>query len=148
MIAAITGTVTGVAVDDEVSVISIRNPDVALSPRVYIRNKTITDYKSELQTNATNFVTTLKVWYSFLPPDRTATADTLDLPEEHNQLVVVPLAAMLALRDQRPEEAQVLSAEFALDWSTFLQQVSVFDEVTVREIEQVPAASRRLSEGG
>lgn len=146
-VAAITGTVAGVAVGDVVNLIDIRHPDVELTPRVYMRNKTLTDYKLELETDSSNFVTTLKVYYSFLPPDRTALADQLDLPEEHNQLVVLPLASTLALRDQRPEEAQVLMGEFQLDWATFLNQVSVVDEGTVREIGQIQASSHKVVEG-
>ncbi len=147
-VAAITGTVTGITVGDEVNVVSIRHPETALSPRVYIRSKIIHDYGSELETDASNLVTTLKIFYSLLPADRTATTDSLDLPDEHNALVVVPLAALLATRDQRPEEAQLLNAEFALEFGNFIQQVSAFDEVVVRELEQVPASSRRIEDIG
>lgn len=147
-IAAITGTVLGLTVGDEVSVISIREPDLALAPRVYLRDKVLTDYSGEMETDSSNFVTTLKIFYSLLPADRTATSDALDLPEEYNNLVVVPLAGILATRDQRPEEAQSLNQEFGLDWANFLQHISVFDEATIRELEQIPASSRRLSEGG
>lgn len=147
-VAAITGTITGIAVGDVVNLIDIRNPHIELSPRVYMRNRILTDYNKELETDSSNFVTTLKVFYSFLPSDRTALANNLDLPEEHNQLVVLPLAAAMALRDQRTEEAGIISQELSFDWGTFLNQVSVIDEGTIREIEQVPAASRRVGEGG
>ena len=146
-VAVITGTVSGIAVGDVVNLIDIRNPDAELGPRVYMRNRVLFDYNSELETDSSNFVTELKVFYSFLPSDRIALDDNLDLPEEFNNLVVLPLASTLALRDQRPEEAQVLMGEFQLDWGTFLNQVSVIDEGTIRELEQVPAASRRLVEG-
>ena len=139
-VAAITGTVSGVVVGDVVNLIDIRNPDAELTPRVYMRDRVLTDYNTELETDSSNFVTTLKIFYSFLPSKRTALADNLDLAEEHNQLIVLPLAATLATRDQRPEEAQLIAGEFNIDWATFLNQVSVVDEATIREIGQVPAS--------
>lgn len=145
---AITGTVSGISVGDEVNVVSIRNPWVELAPRVYVRDRVVHEYNSELQDDSSNFVTTLKVYYSFLPTDKTSTADTLDLPDEFNLLVVLPLARVMALRDQRPDDAQALNEEFLQHYRTFIQQVSVFDEAAMRELEGIPAASRRLTPNG
>lgn len=145
---SITGSVSGISAGDDVNIISIRDPDAALAPRVYIRNKTVREYNQELQDDSSNYVTRLKVYYSFLPPDRTSTSDSLALPGEFNNLVILPVAALMAIRDQRPEEAQVLQSEFQLDWSTFLQHLGVFDEGVIRELSQVQASAPELREGG
>ena len=151
-IAAITGTVSGLSVGDKVSLVSIRDPDVALSPRVYMRNRVIREYNSELQTDASNYVTRLKLYYSYLPARRTATSDTLDLPDEFDSLIYLPLARDLAIRDQRPEEAGPIDSLFSLHWATFLSQVGVQAEGEIREYDRVQAAapSVRLAgaEGG
>lgn len=145
---AITGTVPGVAVGDEVNIISVtRNPDTALAPRVYLRNRVITEYDSELSVDVNNFVTTLKLFYSYLPPARASTATALDLPDEFDQLVVLPLARLMAVRDQRPEEVQAIDQEFMVDWTTFIDQVTVFDEATVRDMSQVTASYRKKPGG-
>lgn len=144
---AITGTVSGIAVGDQVNLVSIRAPYHGLAPRVYVRSKILREYNSELQTDASNFVTRLKLYYSTLPATLTATTDVISLPDEHSLLLVLPLARYLAVRDQRPEEAAALDEEFALEWANFLQHISVFDEAAVREIASIPSASRRLSDG-
>lgn len=145
LVDGITGTVPGLSVGSQVNLISIRHPEHGLSPRAYIRNKVIYEYNSELQADASNFVTRLKLYYSLLPATLTTTSDTISLPDEHVHLLVLPLARYLAIRDQRPEEAAVLDEEFALEWQNFIQHISVFDEATVREIGQIPSASRRLT---
>ncbi len=138
-ISAITGTVTGLSVGDEVEVMSIRQPEVAIAPRVYVRNKIVHEYNSELQDDSSNYVSTLKVFYSFLPDTRSAMTDAVDLPEEFESLITLPLARTLAIRDQRPDEAAPLDDEFKFDWAIFTQQVIVFDEATVRGLRSVPA---------
>jgi len=152
-IQAITGTVSDLSVGSEVNMIPIRSPDDDISPRVYIRNKTIFEYNGELGADSSNFVTTLKVFYSFLPPTLTATSDSLDLPEEFNDLVVLPLASRLALRDQRAEEAAFIQNLYREQITLFIQQLSVFDEGVTRELEMIPASARPVifssgSDGG
>lgn len=140
VVQAITGTVTGISAGDDVYVVSIREPDVEPSPRVYIRSKTIYEYNSELQDDSSNYVTTLKVYYSYLPGDITATSDNMDLYEEHNNLLVFPLAALLALRDQRPEEAQALWDLYQQERLDFINNITVFDEATTRDLTSVGAS--------
>ena len=143
-IGAVVGTPTGLAVGDEVSMVSIRNPLMGISPRMYVRNRIAYQYENELQTDASNYVSQLKVWYSFLPSTRTATTDVLDLPEEFTQLVVLQLARLLAVRDQRPDEVPAIDAEYIMHLGTFLQAVGVYDEATIRELDGVPASARRF----
>lgn len=138
---SITGSVTGVSTGDEVSIVSIRNPEFAVAPRAYLRDKTLFEYSSELQDDASNFVTRLKVYYSFLPSNRTAGSDTLDIPDEYITLVVLPLARVMAVRDQRADEVGPIDQEFQLDFANFIQQVSVFDEGSVRGLDQIIASA-------
>lgn len=142
-VAAITGAVSGLSVGTEVNLVSIRQPGVALSPRVYVRSRVLREYNSELSTDASNFVTTLKLFYSHLPARRTATTDTLDLPDEWDGLLVLPLAKIMSLRDQRPEEIPSLESEWLVYWQTFLSALSVYDEGTIRELEGIMASYHR-----
>lgn len=141
-IQSITGSPSGLSTGDEVNVVSIRNPDDALAPRVYLRDRKVFEYSDELNDDSSNFVDTLKVFYSYLPGNITATSTSLDIPEEWVALVYLPLAATMALRDQRENEAAVINQEFQLELSNFVNQVTVFDEVTTRELEQAPASFR------
>lgn len=141
-IQTITGTVSGLSVGDEVSMVSIRSPEDGLAPRVYIRGQRVHEYGGELSTDASNYVTRLKLYYSEKPATLTATTDTISLPDEHLPLLYLPLGRTMAIRDQRPEEAARLDDQFAFFWSGFMKHVSTYDEGTIREIGQVPAASR------
>lgn len=136
---AIVGTVSGISIGTEVNLVSVRNPEVALAPRAYVRDKTVFEYGSELQTDSSNYVSRLKVWYSFLPSARTAVGDNLDVPTEHVLLVVLPLAALFATRDQRPDDAAQLMQEYTMEREIFLRHVGVFDEGVVRDLKAVPA---------
>lgn len=143
-VSAIVGTVTGISSGDEVNVISIRDPDVALSPRVYMRGRKLYEYSSELQDDSSNYVSRLKIYYSDLPTAVTDTGDSLTLPSEFINLVVLPVASIFALRDQRPDEAALLEQQFQLELATFIEHVSVYDEVTLRDLNKIEASSNRL----
>lgn len=140
---AITGTVTGVSIGDEVNLISKRWPTMDVSPRAYIRGRSIYQYQSELGTNASNFVTTLTVYYSELPPVVSALATTLRVPDQWQDLVILPLARLLAIRDKREEEAQVIDAEYNALLTDFQKAVVVFDHGVLRPLDAVPAALPR-----
>jgi hypothetical protein len=143
-IAASVGSPSGLSAGDEIDLVSIRHPEYGVAPRVYVRNRVAHEYSSELQDDASNYVSQLKLFYSWLPATRTSVSDVLDLPDEHLGLVVLPLAKLLAVRDQRPDEVPALDAEYQMHYATFLQAVSVFDEATIRELDATPASSRRL----
>ena len=114
---------------------------VWISPRVYIRNRVAYEYNSELQTDSSNYVSQLKLWYSWLPTTRTATSDVLDLPDEFLPLVVLPLSKLLAVRDQRPDEVQAIELEYQMHLGVFVSSLGVYDEATIREIKAVSAAA-------
>lgn len=145
-VSAITGAISGLAVGDEISVVSIRNPDVAVGPRVYIRGGIIREWDESL-TSGGSFVSTLKLYYSVMPTAKTATGNSMTLPDEYCCLVDLPLARVMALRDQRPDELPGIDQELLLEWTTFLQQVGVYDEVTIRELAQIPASYNPVTPG-
>jgi len=143
-VAAVVGTPAGLSVGDEVSLVSIRAPHFGISPRAYLRGKVIYEYSEEMQDDASNYVSQLKLWYSYLPTTHTATTDVLSLPDEHLSLLVLPLARILAIRDQRPDEVEAIQLEYSEHLATFMQALSVYDEAAIRELDSIQASSRRL----
>lgn len=141
----ITGAVSGLSAGQAVNIISLREPEAALGPRAYLRNFVITEYNSELSTDASNFVSRLKIYYSYMPPTRTATTDVVDLPDHWSSLIVLPLARILALRDQRPDEIPAIDQEYILNRGIFLRHIGVADEVTIRELARTPASAPQLA---
>ncbi len=141
----ITGTVTGISVGDKVNMVSIREPEAELAPRAYLRDFTIREHEEELSTDSSNFVSRLKIFYSFLPSTRTDPTDEMDLPDQWSPLVVLPLARILAIRDQRPDEVGPLDQEYVLHRGIFLQHLGVADEVVVRELARVPASAPQMA---
>lgn len=127
---SISGTLAGIAVGDEVNIVRIRFPDADLAPRALLRGKTISEYDGEL-TQGSNFVETLKLYYSELPPVLDETTDTVSMPDEWHALLWMPAAAYLARRDERPQEEQLLEAEYEKLFADFLEHVRTFDSVTV-----------------
>lgn len=141
-VAAITGTISNISVGTQVNLIDIRSPHHGLSPRVYYRNKTLYEYNSELQADSSNYVTQLKLFYSYLPSTYTAMTTTMAIPDEFASLVYIPMAMALALRDQRPDEVPPLQAELEMHWRIFLTHLGVSDEGTIRELAAIQASSK------
>lgn len=134
------GTPGSPAVGDKVQLVSFRFPDLDIPPRAYLRNGRITGYGTELGTGA-NYVSVLRLYYSLMPPTVSTVSDTLTIPEEWVDLVVVPLARLLALRDARPNDVAVLDAEYNSLVATFIDHVSVYDHGATRPLIAVPAAT-------
>ncbi len=134
----ITGTVTGVAIGDRVNWISKRWPTLALAPRVFTLRQILYGYEDELGGDDSNFVTALTVYYSELPSGPTAMATTLSLEDEWIDLIVLPLAKLFALRDQRAGEVASIAEEYKMVLSMFSQHVGVFDGGAIRPIHSVP----------
>lgn len=147
-VSAVVGSPTGLSTGDEVYLVSRRHPEHAIAPRAYIRNKTLYEYGGELGDDASNYVSRLKIFYSFMPSRRTATSDNLDIPDELSNLVSLPLASLLAMRDQRPDEAQAMMSEYIDLFAGFVSYIQGFDEGATREFEQVPAASPPVQTAG
>lgn len=144
----ITGSVSGVSSGDRVWIVSIRDPDQGLAPRVYLRDRTVHEYNQELQDDSSNYVTKLKLYYSPISQRVTSNSQDLELPEEWEDLVALPLAREYARRDQRFDEAQLIQRQYQTIMQMFRQAVSVMDEGAERATVQVPAASVPMNFGG
>lgn len=142
----VVGAVPLAPVGTTVNIVSLRNPNAGIAPRVYLRNKTISEYGGELSVDGSNYVSALKLWYSPLPTQLTAVSDSVSVPDEFNDLLILPVARLLAIRDQRPDEAAALDQEFAIGWSTFIAALSVYDEGTIRELDRTEASYHKIGE--
>lgn len=138
-VAAISGT-PSLSVGDKIQLVSFRFPDLDIPPRAYLRNGVITGYGTELG-SAANYVSQLQLYYSLMPPTVSTVADTMTLADEWIDLVVVPLARLLAIRDARPQDVAVLDAEYNSLVATFIDHVSVYDHGATRPLIAIPAAT-------
>ena len=136
---AVAGTpANSVAVGDKLNLVSYRWPNLGLAPRVYIRGRILYGYGTELGIEDANMVTTLTLFYAQLPTGPTAYATSLSIPDEWIDLIVLPLARLLALRDQRPQEIASIDEEYKLILSMFQQAVGMFEGGAVRPLASVP----------
>jgi hypothetical protein len=134
-IAAITGTVTGLAVGDKINLIDLRFPELEATPRAYVRNRKITGYSTDLGAADANMVTQLKLFYSPVPAALPATTSTISLPDQWIELLALPLARKLAMADGgRTDEVQGLEAEMATELARFITTISTFDYTAVRPV--------------
>ena len=137
----ITGSVSGVAEGDTVNIIGFRWPELQVAPRAYIRGQSVSGYGTDLGAADANMVTILNVFYSVLPATVSTTSQSVTLPDEWVDLVIVPLARILAIRDHRPEDVQALDAEYNSLMASFIDHVSVYDHAATRPLIAVPAAT-------
>lgn len=145
VIKTITGTVTipagNLSVGDRVQLVSYRFPDLDIPPRAWLRNGKIVQIGDELGADGTNFVDDLTLFYSLMPTVVTTVSDSLTIPEEWADLVIVPLARLLALRDARVQEVQALDEEYNSLVAMFIDHVSVYDHGATRPLIAIPAAT-------
>lgn len=142
--AAITGTVSGVAVGTKINLVDSRWPNLDVSPRAYVRGQKVIGHipsagADELGVSNSHFVTQLTIWYSPLPTALTATTDSLTLPDEWRDLIVLPLAKMFCVRDHRPEEGAAFAAEYKDLTQTFAEAVLSYGHGVRRPLPSVPA---------
>lgn len=135
----IVGVVTGVVAGDKVRLIGLRWPEIDVAPRAYIRGRKITGFGTELGASTPNMVTVLKVFYSPIPAAVTALTQSLTLPDEWTDLVALPLAKTLALRDRRLDEVAGIDAEYQMVAGLFDEGVLAFDSGVRRPLASVPA---------
>lgn len=126
-VAVITGSVIGVSVGTKVELVLHRLQEVAVPPRAYVRGRRITQIGTELGTNDTNLVTTLKVFYSPVPPPVTSLTQSVSAPDEWTELIVLPIARILAMRDRRLDEIDGINAELVFMQQLFDEAVLSFD---------------------
>lgn len=134
----IIGAVTGVVVGDQVNLVSIRWPDVEVSPRAYLRGGNLTGYKTELGAADANMVSSVRVWYAERPADVTAMAQQLRTPEEWLDMIVLPMARIFAIYDRRLDEVEHLNAELTTVQENFEMAVLAFDHGVRRPLTAVP----------
>jgi len=139
-VATIVGTPTP-EVGDKLNLVSFRFPELQVTPRAYVRGQQLYGYGDELGADRTDFVESVTAYYSEMPAVVSTTAAVLTIPEEWADLVVVPLARLLALRDNRPGDVQVLDAEYNSLVATFIDHVSVYDHGATRPLIAVAAAT-------
>ena len=148
-VSSITGSVSGVSVGDEVNIVDLEQPGVALAPRVILRGLTVEEYESDLSVDGSNYVDGLKVYYSEKPAEITSSSQNPEIQDEWVQLLVLPLARLFAVRDQRLDEAQVIQEEYVELINDFIDHVQVFDHGANKSLEGLqPVTTRELRGGG
>ena len=93
-------------------------------------------------------VTQLNLFYAEVPSGPAALETTLSLPDEWIDLIVLPLAKNLALRDQRGDEIASIDEEYKLILAMFSQAVGVYAGGVQRPINSVPVATALDQAGG
>lgn len=144
---AITGTVVGLAVNDPVNLVKLRFPDVEIVPRAYVRGRQIFGYKTELGANSANMVSKLTVYYAPIPTAPTSGSSVMTIPDEWLDLVVLPIAKLMCLRDRRPDDAQLLDAELQALYALFEQAVLIYDHGAARPLPSIPPLPLSLGGG-
>lgn len=127
VISALSGTVADVAVGDKVSIINIHDPQHGAIPRCYIRNGKIHAYGTDLGTTDNDMVTQLKVYYTAIPTSLQSISEIMTVPDTWINLVVTPLAAEMALADQRGEDYDRLMQEYNRDVELFTLYMKAFN---------------------
>jgi len=146
VVLTIVGT-PGPVVGDSINLVGMRWPELEVSPRAYVRGGVISGVGTDLGI-AANYVESLTISYSEMPAAITTTSQALSLGEEWSDLIVLPLARVLALRDHRPEEVQLLDQEYNSLMMTFIDHVSVYDHGATRPLIAVPAATGQRPPAG
>lgn len=141
-VAAKVGTLTPTnhAVGAEVHLISGRTawPLLKPAPRAYLRGRRITGYSTELGADSSNMITQLTLLYAELPTALAALGNSLALPDEWSDLVVIPLARFLALRDRRMDEVTTLDREYGEVLQNFELAINTYDVGLLKPIDSTP----------
>lgn len=126
-VGTIVGTVTGVSVGQKVELVLHRMTEVAVPPRAYVRGRKIFGVGTELGAANPNMVTVLKLYYSPVPAAITSLTQAISLPDEWADLIVLPIARTLAIRDRRLDEVQTINVEYEFMLQLFDESVVSFD---------------------
>jgi hypothetical protein len=146
-ILTIVGTVTDRSVGEEVNLVAFRFQSLGLAPRVYLRGRKLTDF-GDLNTDVSNYVSQLTMYYSPVPAALTAVGSIISLPEEWVNLLVVPLAKWMAIRDGgRDNEVKQLDGEYGMVLGTFLMAIKLMDYTAQRAATAISAADTLATPG-
>ena len=81
---------SGYVAGQRVNLVTVDDPEAASPPRAYLRDHQLTGYNGEL-----DLVTSVTVNYCRRPPVLAAQGDTIDLPDQFHELLVVDLTKHL-----------------------------------------------------
>lgn len=121
-----------------INLVRFTAPETSIAPRAYMRNRRLFGYLDELGADSSNYVSQLKLYYSPLPPVLTTLSQTLLLPDEWIDLVALPLARFLSIRDRRLDEAQLIDQEYVFNLQLFDEAVSTFFHGAPRHLGAIP----------
>ncbi len=147
-IAAIAGAVSGLAVGDEITIVDRRIPEAGLLPRAYIQGKLLRGFGTELGAADANMVSQVRVHYSFIPIPLISTADLLTLTDQWVHLVSTPMAAILAMSDQREEEYAALMVEYQRDLQLYIQHIGSFRHNFMQHLGTTPIGGPNVPQFG
>ncbi len=114
---------------DEINIVQLNDPGVALAPRVTLRNQTLQQVGTDLAN-----VTSVRLYYSRRPFRLAATdgGTTVDFPEQWEELLVIDLTKWITRKATNPPLKQRTAALASLDaeeqetLGNFEQEVSSF----------------------
>lgn len=144
IVKTIVGTVTSggivLAVGDTINQVDSRRNrhKFALAPRAYVADRKLFGVDDELGADDSNMVTVATISFAILPTGPTALAQSMTIPDEWIDLVVLPLAKIFAVRDNRLQEAKLIMEEFAALKTSFEEHVGVYDGSAIRDPHSVP----------
>jgi hypothetical protein len=98
---------------DEINILQLNDPGVALAPRVTVRNQAIKQVGTDLA-----LVTSVRLYYSRRPFRLAATEDgstTVDFPEQWEELLVIDLTRWITRKAINPPLEQRAAALKSLD---------------------------------
>lgn len=139
--AVITGTVPNVAVGTKINLVSRRFIFVEIPPRAYVTGRKVFGHLNELGADGSNFVTTLTLHYSPIPTPVLDAAQSLSLPDEFSDLVVLPLSRLFAISDRRLDEVPTIDQEFSFALSLFDEAIGIYTHGASKPIPVIPAVS-------
>jgi len=114
------GTPPGLLLNRDCNIVNLRYPDFALAPRVYLRDNKVYGYLTDLGSADTDMVTKVTIYYSPIPTQLATASQTVTIPDTWISLLITPLAAIMALADQRPDDYKILMEEYNREYQSFL----------------------------
>lgn len=129
--------------DDEINLVQLNDPDVALAPRATVRNQAIKQVGTDLA-----LVTSVRMYYSRRPFRLAATdgATTVDFPEQWEELLVIDLTRWITRKSSNPPAEQRAAALKSLDDEE--QETLVNFEQEVRSFTSAAETGRFMRTAG
>lgn len=148
VVKTVIGSFSGVVAGTVINLVKMRFPDVEVAPRAFVRGRMLTGYGTELGSDSFNIVTKVTLYYASLPAVITSGSSVMTIPDEWLDLVVLPIARLMCLRDRRPDDAQIIDAEFKEVVAMFEQAVMIYDHGAARPLPSIPPLAALMASGG